>query len=257
MTKTLFIGCQTHGDEQVGKFIWNNYPQGKTEFWDYKAILCNPHASFLNKRYFQQDLNRSFPGRIDGNYEQKRALEITNEMQNYDFILDIHQTTAKNCTCIMLTRVSEENLSYCKYFNIENVVIEKYEGSGLEFASVGETVDGLCLDAVFPEKSICLEYSKLENYKAETEQLEADFLNFITRKVDYLNKKYFLMFAKIAKNGALNTENFTNFVSLTLEQKRELNLDKSLDSEEIVPFFIGEKAYPETFCCLAKRIYID
>ncbi len=127
----------------------------------------------------------------------------------------------------------------------------------MEFASVGETVDGLCLDAVFPEKSICLEYSKLENYKAETEQLEVDFLNFITRKVDYLNKKYFLMFAKIAKNGALNTENFTNFVSLTLEQKRELNLDKSLDSEEIVPFFIGEKAYSDTFCCLAKRIYID
>jgi len=258
--QNLFVGCCTHGDEQVGKFLWNNYPYETTKYFKYHAVLCNPEATFLNQRFFEQDLNRSFPGKKDGNYEQKRAYEITKQLQNADFILDIHQTTAKNSTCLLLTELSEKNKEYCNYFDIQTVIIERNQDEKFEFSSVAGQAGGICLDAVFPQKSICVEYSHQPTYLEETAQLEKDFTNFIHQKEKFDNKKYYLMCGSVSKSDlqkmAVNTEQFENLKALTENQKKQLNLDATLLNEEIIPFFIGEKAYKDTFCCLAKRVEV-
>jgi succinylglutamate desuccinylase len=74
----LALGC-THGDEQIGKYLFDKYPQIQSDFYDSEFVLANPKACFLNQRFIDADLNRSFPGIVNGNWEQSRAFELQNK----------------------------------------------------------------------------------------------------------------------------------------------------------------------------------
>jgi succinylglutamate desuccinylase len=253
MTQKLFIGCCTHGDEQVGLAIVQKYPKGQTEFFDYQTIICNPKAVDINKRFVEQDLNRSFPGMKNGNYEQNRAFEITKLLERSDFIIDIHQTTAFNNSCIIVNKLSKLNGKMVEYINIENVIIDHLEGDEFEFSKATNEVGGLCLDSVFPEKSLTIEYSKLDNPKLEFEILEIDFNNFINQSKVYNHKKFYTFVGTLNKIDHQQENKLQNFVELMHEQKLQYNLDSN---SQIYPCFIGEKAYDEVYCFWLKKVEI-
>jgi aspartoacylase len=249
----LFIGCCTHGDEQVGLYLAQKYHSGKTQHWTYQTVICNPKAVEINQRFIEQDLNRSFPGIENGNYEQNRAFEITKLLEKSDFIIDIHQTTADNNSCIIVNRLSKLNCKMIEYINLENVIIDHLEEDEFEFSKATNEVGGLCLDSVFPEKSLTIEYSKLDNPKLEFEMLEIDFGNFIHQIKTYPNKKYYTFVGTLTKLDYHQEDKLQNFVELTLEQKLQYSLDPNL---KIYPCFIGEKSYSEIYCFWLKKVEI-
>lgn len=251
MIKKLFIGCCTHGDEQVGLSLAKKYPNGKNSYWNYQSVICNPKAVKLNQRFVEQDLNRSFPGKQGIYYEENRAFEITKLLEQVDFIIDIHQTTAQNNTCLIVNRISNLNFKCLQYFDIQNVIIDNYQDDDFEFGNKNAEHSGLCLDSVFPDKSMTVEYSQNDKPESEFAILEKDFNNFIEQKTIYSNKKYYTFVGLLAKKDFDLNIDLSNFVELTTEQKAIFGFEVKL---EICPCFIGEKAYDNIYCYWLKGV---
>jgi succinylglutamate desuccinylase len=251
--KTLFIGCCTHGDEQVGLQLAKYYPKGITQYWQYQTIICNLKATLANIRFIEQDLNRSFPGIENGNYEQNRAFEITKLLQKSDFIIDIHQTTAQGNTCLIVNKLSELNKKMIEYVDIKNVIIDNLETNNFEFSILTNAVGGLCLDSVFPEKSMTIEYSQNNKPIEEFATLEKDFINFTNQKQVFDDKKYYTFVGQLLQKDYKGVSQLQNFVELTMDQKLEYGLESHL---QIYPCFICEKAYNDIYCFWIKKVVI-
>lgn len=105
LTKML-LSCCVHGDEWLGKYISDNYPVGKNEHYMWRSMIANPEAMHLNTRFIDTDLNRAFPGKADGNYEERRAHQINRILPQYDLILDWHQAESEMDDMIFVPKLT-------------------------------------------------------------------------------------------------------------------------------------------------------
>ncbi|MBS3094157.1 succinylglutamate desuccinylase/aspartoacylase family protein, partial [Candidatus Pacearchaeota archaeon] len=74
MMEKLVIICCLHGNEIYGLEVCKDQSL-------FPFILANEKALKENKRFIDSDLNRSFPGKADGNYEERRAFELTKKLK--------------------------------------------------------------------------------------------------------------------------------------------------------------------------------
>ncbi|MFM2486262.1 aspartoacylase [Celerinatantimonas yamalensis] len=116
--KSVAIVGGTHGNEFSGIYLlkkWQQHPEKiARESLSISTLLANPKAFEATKRYLDADLNRQF--RTDlltdptlGNYEQSRAKAISlylghKETPNFDFVLDLHNTTSNMGPCLLLVQ---------------------------------------------------------------------------------------------------------------------------------------------------------
>ena len=84
--KMLFI-VGTHGNESYSILVVKRLQK---EFGSFDYIVGNPKAVKSKKRFISSDLNRVYPGKKDGDYEERRAYKIFKKMQSYEWIIDIH-----------------------------------------------------------------------------------------------------------------------------------------------------------------------
>ncbi|KAM5225060.1 N-acyl-aromatic-L-amino acid amidohydrolase (carboxylate-forming) isoform 2-T3 [Hipposideros larvatus] len=109
----------THGNEMSGVYLaqhWLRAP-GELQRPSFSAmpVLANPAATAACRRYVDRDLNRTFTSTFltarahpDDPYEVKRARELNQLLgpkasgRAFDFILDLHNTTANMGTCLIL-----------------------------------------------------------------------------------------------------------------------------------------------------------
>ena len=133
---SIVIAGATHGNERTGVELvqkWGNCPEKIQKFCPSAKIdfvLSNPVAMRENRRYFHQDLNRSFSEKtlaiqgISHCYEVNQAKELNQmfgpkgEQTKTDLLIDIHNTTSAMGVCLILsekdsftTRASAEILS--------------------------------------------------------------------------------------------------------------------------------------------------
>ena len=72
--KILVIGGM-HGNEMLGIDLVKSLQENPLENID--SVLANEEAIKINKRFVEQDLNRSFPGvKSSDIYEQQRPIEL-------------------------------------------------------------------------------------------------------------------------------------------------------------------------------------
>ena len=100
----------THGNEWGGIYLyelWHDQPQVFESYpFEVECYLANPEATRANRRYMDQDLNRSFlkahlKPEKNANYEAQRACTIAQELHDTDFLIDLHNTTS-NLVCIKM-----------------------------------------------------------------------------------------------------------------------------------------------------------
>ena len=92
--KTIAIVACLHGDEVVGKHIQNWLIENQDKLkCKAKLIFGNPEAHIKDTRFIHENLNRVFPGKENGNYEEKQAFRIMQDLKDVDMVLDIHSTT--------------------------------------------------------------------------------------------------------------------------------------------------------------------
>jgi Succinylglutamate desuccinylase / Aspartoacylase family len=237
MKNLLIIGC-THGDEQIGRFIFNTIPQGYNEHWNYKTLIANPRAMFLNTRFVETDLNRSFNKENPISYEEKRALLISKELKMADLVIDIHQTTANMDHCAFIVDNTPELLNVCKYLSIKHIVI----GGGFG----GKKKDLLLENCNGSLGGIALEYSKNGNYESECAIVQKDIENLISKKITHSNQSTYRLVGKLENKPS---QDLSNWVAINEVIKKEIGFEG-----EIYPIFIGEKAYESQYCTLVKKI---
>lgn len=100
----VVVGC-LHGNEIVGKMVIDALDKITILKGTLKTITANEEAMFLNKRFIQQDLNRSFPGNKKSKIvEEKLAFRILKEIQPTDYVIDIHSTTSDTEDVIIIKK---------------------------------------------------------------------------------------------------------------------------------------------------------
>ena len=97
-----------HGDEPFGLQIIDRYKNRTDQFPGLQLIIANEDAIQQNKRYIETDLNRSFPGRIGGSFEERLAVSLLETVRSSRFVLDIHNTTSDIHMTPIITNMSRD-----------------------------------------------------------------------------------------------------------------------------------------------------
>ena len=123
-SKILFIAA-LHGDEGFGVDALKEIEKKlDKERYKYDWVIGNPKAYGQNTRYTETDLNRIAPGNSASEiYEERRAAELVALSKDFDYVIDIHGTTAKSGVFVLVTNPSTANLMLAACMPLQNVVV--------------------------------------------------------------------------------------------------------------------------------------
>lgn len=107
------VAC-THGDEPVGKKVLTRLKKIKINRGTLHLIVANPLACQRHRRFIKQDLNRSFPGKSKGNWEEKIAYQLTPILKKMDYVIDIHGTNSNFNFLAILVKLTKKNREILK-----------------------------------------------------------------------------------------------------------------------------------------------
>lgn len=120
--KSLLFVLETHGDEPIGRLALEEVKKRTGTIIE--SIVANPKAATQHTRFIDTDLNRAFPGDLKSElYEVHRAAEITNQVAQYDYVIDLHGTTSKTGIFVIVTKPSSANLQLAAAIPVDRVVI--------------------------------------------------------------------------------------------------------------------------------------
>lgn len=237
--KTIFI-VLVHGDEQAPLKVIKEHFKGRLKY-----LVAHPEAFKKNVRYLTTDLNRSFPGRVDGFKEERIVVKLMKKLNYYERVIDLHTATCDTLPFAILTKVTEDRLELVSLLGLRRVV---------------------CM-----EKNISLGRALIDHIpiaisvECGNERSPATFNNIKKMLDDYLNNKS-IPLKKI--------EYYTVFEFLTKKTEEE-RLVKTIQSFKLVkkgeivsrnnnglhtakfnfyPILPREKYYKNILCLMAKKI---
>jgi len=253
--KLAIIGG-THGNEPVGiKVIEalqdNNKITYKNEF---KTFLGNPKAYEIGKRYVDSDLNRAFgkTGTSKG-YETERSAELTKEISgNFNFIFDLHTTTANMGLTVILTHLDDASLKsacYLKKLNPELKIIVSVR-AGMECPYTSHMASsGLTIEVGPVANNVVNSELVLATYKMTKEILDFDFEeDFDYSSVECFKTIGLMSYPEKGKWMVHPSVDGHDFRKLDNGEALFINIDgeeKNYEGETIYPLFINEAAYQE------------
>ena len=122
--KVLVIGGM-HGNEPLGIQLAERLTNKPMK--NVTAIIANTEAKQQNKRFTNTDLNRSFPG-DDKSYEGKRAKELLMLCQDFDLVLDFHNTHCPENDCAFIgEKVDKYLLDAASFIGLKRVIVADYD----------------------------------------------------------------------------------------------------------------------------------
>ncbi len=124
--KILIIGGM-HGNEPLGPKLVKSLQDRPIR--DADILIANPKAVAANTRFAYEDLNRAFPGDPEAaSYESRRAAQLMQQCQNYDLILDFHNTLSPNNDCAFIGPNSGKLLlQTASFLGLNRIIIAEYD----------------------------------------------------------------------------------------------------------------------------------
>jgi hypothetical protein len=124
--KILVVGGM-HGNEPLGIELvkaLRNKPINNVD-----AVFANERAIQQNVRFVDQDLNRTFPGSVNGKtYEQRRAAWLIEKAKHYDIVLDFHNTYCSGNDCCFIGEQAKPILTQTAGFlDLRRVIVANYD----------------------------------------------------------------------------------------------------------------------------------
>ena len=127
--KILIVGS-THGHEKIGLKVIDELQKLNLDNAQIEFIVGNPKASELGVPFNESDLNRVFPGKLDGNYEEKRAYELSKKIKQSDLVIDIHSTKTTDLienSMIIVTKYDEETKQLLNLISPPKILVMRYK----------------------------------------------------------------------------------------------------------------------------------
>lgn len=224
-----------HGDEQLPVKVV------KTKLKQDEYLICNKKALRNNIRFIKSDLNRSFPGKINGVFEEKLPIKLIPHIKD-NFVIDIHTARCKTEPFIILTKLSSKHFCLIKKTGLSKIVIMNQKfGAGkslIDFAKVGISIES---GSERSQKTI-----KVINQIIDT----------VKNTKKYNNQKFeiFKVFNILQKS---NPKEFLNkkicSFKLIQSDSQVTNLGKKFNFD-FYPILARSRNYPNFLCLMAKKI---
>ncbi|HAT68072.1 MAG: hypothetical protein A2481_01250 [Candidatus Yonathbacteria bacterium RIFOXYC2_FULL_47_9] len=140
----ILLNVGTHGTERVGLKVAEYFKNLKPLCGTFVINLANEKAINVGKRFISDDLNRVFPGKEDGNFEEKLAYKMKPFIDVFDIVVDIHSTeTGVNSSLIItgftpkmkpiLKAISPRRVIYMKATKSNALISSAKLGIGFEY----------------------------------------------------------------------------------------------------------------------------
>jgi len=249
--RVAIVGC-AHGDEVIGKKIIEglkrfNLPDSVCFF------IANPEALAQNKRFLEKDLNRSFPGDLNGSAEEIIAYNLVKQLSEFNLVLDIHATDSDFFKTAIITSLDEKTKGILKIVPMENILLcgkKVFGGNDL----ITHTRLGVSLE-YGPNKSG-------ENYRMGIEDIMRILINLgliAGEKKFYREKNIFNVFGMFRlkdKGKFLGSDKLKDFYLMPKgEVVGKINDKEVISEEDFYPIFTGEGMYKDGFL-MARKEYI-
>lgn len=246
--RIAIVGC-LHGDEVIGKKVIEKLKRLRFEK-EVLFIIANKKALHKKVRYIETDLNRSFPGKIKGTYEEKLALKISEQIKKADLVIDIHATNSNFDSLAIVTRLrgTEKKL-------LKNIPIKKSMLATKDVFGGRELINNCKL-------GVALDYGpnkKGSNYKkalTDTKQILINVGALVGEKQQNDQKDIFEVFDIYKVSDKFTPEkSLRDFKQIKKGDVIGKNKEKDLvySSKDFYPLFLGKGRYEETLCLMANK----
>lgn len=140
----ITIVCGVHGEELFGRSVYNHVLLHAEKLGSFQLILAHPHALDSNVRYFEQDLNRSFPGNPYGSLEEKIAADILPKLQKTPYVIDIHTTVSDVGMVPIITNLNSGTKRLINATEATNIAYIQSDSSSRSL--IGQVCAGMALE---------------------------------------------------------------------------------------------------------------
>ncbi len=226
-----------HGNELVGMRVIESLRKNPPTGAAIKMIVANEPAIRKNIRFIDIDGNRCFPGKINGNNEERLAVELLRYISDCDYLIDIHSTYAKQPDTIIITR--KNVIKFAKYVPIRKILLM---GNGIAkgHSLIDHTRCGLSIEFNRIKSTIHVDRiirSTIANMLKGKSTGEKEIYK-VTRSVPKLGKSVNLKNFRLVKRG---------------EVIQVKNKSRIRSRNNFYPVFFGEKMY-HSLCMEAKKV---
>lgn len=245
----ILLNILTHGDEKIGFRVAEEIEKLNIDKNILAVQVANKKAFELNQRLIEQDLNRSFPGKENGNYEERIAFELSPIIKSADLVIDVHSTTSELKDTIIVTKLDKRTLEYVRVIQPKYVLV------------MNATKDTALISQA--KIGIAFEYGKDDNLEAFIKTVLGikrlfNHLGLITIKLPKTNitTNYFDVISEVTKpNGYKLLKNITNYKLVHQGKSFATNGKKYLVAEDdFYPILFGDRNYKTIFGFKGKKL---
>lgn len=248
----VYINACTHGNEKVGARILEAIEKISVKKGMIITNIANREAFALDKRFIDQDLNRSFPGKPDGNHEERLAHELLPLVIFADVVIDIHSTTSGKHGAVIVTKIDTPTMDTIRFINPERVVI------------MSATKDTALISSA--KIGIAFEYGKDTNKSTYTETLKG-ILNILIGlgmiegvcTVKKGKTQFYRVAAPLQKERGFTLG--TSIKNFQLVKKGDMVAHSGermvLAPMDFYPILFGENSYTEIFGFMGEEVNVD
>lgn len=104
----MFVNACTHGDEEIGVRVIRKLSDISLKRGTLLTNIANERARQQKRRFIDTDLNRSFPGKIDGGHEEQLAYYMLPVIKSTDYFIDIHSTRTDTSDALIIESINDE-----------------------------------------------------------------------------------------------------------------------------------------------------
>lgn len=226
----IALVCGVHGEEIFGLDVFKYFKSKLDKNSDIKLILANEKALKQEDRFIDKDLNRCFPGEEGGCHEEVLASKILQEINNPDYLLDIHTTFSK---LEMSPIVVDMNDSIEKMLNLISYNKIAYIQPGINDSSlIGQFDAGVSLEFGH-------EYAQ-KNKNQALQMIEGLISGLLSHKTRKPKERGVYKVDGVIKKDFSFPENGENF--------------KKLDNLDVYPFLFHERPGEDIYGLSASKV---
>ncbi len=232
--KTAVIAC-VHGNEQYGLEVIKMLPPSCSFF------IANKKAIEENKRFIDTDLNRCFPGKKEGNNEEKIAYELMTTLNEFDEVIDLHSTSEECPLFGIITKPNNEKIELAKRLGLQKLVI-----MSPGYASGRALID-------FVKKGISLEVGPHERKENVQDTVNAIKSLVVEATTGEIQLEIYEVFDIIRGEGTKPL--IGNFDEVKKGQPIAILPDKSMQEAlfDFIAILVGEKSYNNVICLACRK----
>jgi predicted deacylase len=245
----IILNILTHGDERIGLKVASEIEKLHIEKDILTVTIANERASQLRKRFVDQDLNQSFPGKRDGNYEEKRAYALSPMIQEADVVIDIHSTKSELKDAVIVTKLDTATKECIEAIQPKHVLVMHISKNT---ALISQARIGLAFEYGKDDDS-----AALENIVEDIKRL----LHYFDIIEGYFSEKkivtqYFDIVSEVPKpKGYTLLKHIKNYVIVRKGEAFATNGERELFAEEdFYPILFGSKNYKDIFGFKGKKV---